>query len=266
MKHHQKDLTQAYDFVKQRRPCISPNLHFMGQLLEFQKCLQSTTSDSVVSGSSCGGNEDRIEEDMDCSTCSDSLLPTPLPKDAVKIDYNNTAQLSTTVSTSPRQDLLVCNSVGEQIPVSIPHQQASDCSAVAMCSKRSISVPGSLNFSLAKPKRKNISASPKFPVKYNQSILEIHCSTDSVLHSHSASTMTISRPTKLNLTSISLPTTPVNQSGKNNHLSISSSRSKIQGLSNSRLRHALQLSPCRVVAKNWPCYPGQSSPVPTTIA
>lgn len=257
MKHHQTDLTQAYDFVKQRRSCISPNLHFMGQLLEFQKRLQSGSS------SNSSGSDGQTEEEMDCNaSCTDSILPTPLPKDTA-IDY--TGQYSTTIATSPRQELLLCNAATGQIPVSIPHQQASDCSA-AICSKRSISVPGSLNFSLAKPKRKNISAPPKFPVKYNQSVLEFHCSTDSVLHSHSASTMT-SRPTKLSLTSISLPTTPVNQS--KNHLSLSVSRSKTQGLPNSRLRHSLQLSPCRVVAKNWIGCSGQSldlSPVPTTLA
>ena len=265
MKHHQTDLTQAYDFVKQKRSCISPNLHFMGQLLEFQKRLQSGSNGST--GGSEGQNDH--EEEMDCSAmCTDSILPTPLPKEG-SIDY--TTQCSTTQLTSPRREILLSNSAVsgaeyQQIPVSIPHQQASDCSA-AVCSKRSISVPGSLNFTLAKPKRKNICAPPKFPVKYNQSVVEFHCSTDSVLRSHSASTM-ISRPTKLYLTSISLPTTPVNQS--NNHLSLSASRStKTQGLPNSRLRQSLELSPCRVVAKNWISFSGQSldlSPIPTTLA
>ncbi len=261
MKHHQTDLTQAYDFVKQKRSCISPNLHFMGQLLEFQKRLQSGSSSS---GSGSDGQTE--EEEMDCSATVDSILPTPLPKDSA-IDY--TSQCSTTQSTSPRQEVLLSNSSGyQQIAVSIPHQQASDCSA-AVCSKRSVSVPGSLNFTLAKPKRRNICAPPKFPVKYNQSVLDFHCSTDSVLHSHSASTMT-SRPTKLNLTSISLPTTPVNNQKSKNHLSLSTSRStKATAIPNSRLRQSLQLSPCRVVAKTWISFSGQSldlSPIPTTLA
>jgi len=33
------DLHKSYEFVKHKRPCISPNLHFMGQLLEFEKKL-----------------------------------------------------------------------------------------------------------------------------------------------------------------------------------------------------------------------------------
>ena len=44
MKLHQWTLSQAYDYVKSRRPHISPNLHFMGQLLVFQKQLESERS------------------------------------------------------------------------------------------------------------------------------------------------------------------------------------------------------------------------------
>lgn len=40
MKHLAYDLAGAYDHVKSKRPRVSPNLHFMGQLVEFQKRLQ----------------------------------------------------------------------------------------------------------------------------------------------------------------------------------------------------------------------------------
>lgn len=44
MKTLDYDLKSAYDFVKCRRPCVSPNLHFMGQLLEFEKRLGNCTA------------------------------------------------------------------------------------------------------------------------------------------------------------------------------------------------------------------------------
>ena len=44
MKSLNLDLRSAYDFVKTRRSCVSPNLHFMGQLLEFEKCLGRCTA------------------------------------------------------------------------------------------------------------------------------------------------------------------------------------------------------------------------------
>ena len=269
MKHHQKDLTQAYDFVKQKRPCISPNLHFMGQLLEFQKQLQLATSP-------CSSGSIRTEEmDCDLHNVIEPTLPTPLPTDTCTdsgIDFiTHSKAMSKCASPAPvAQDMLLRSpGLAHQIPVSIPHPESKDCSS-ARASKRSISVPGSLNFTLAKPKRKTICAPPKFPVRYNQSLMEFHCSTDSVLHSRSAATRT-PRPTKLNLTSISLPSTPVNQS--KNHLLLSS-RLQLrltQRLTNTRARQSpLQLSPCRVVAaKNWDSLSGQSldlSPIPTTIA
>ena len=253
MKHQQKDLTQAYDFVKQRRSCISPNLHFMGQLLEFQKRL-NPTSDSV------SNDEINQIEEMDC----DSILSTPLPKNASEVSFTaqSTASLATSPALTPARDVLLC-SPGYQIPVSIPHQQPSDCSS-ARASKRSISVPGSLNLTLSKPKRKTLCAPPKFSVKYNHTLMEFHCSTDSVLHSRSAATMSSLRPTKLNLTSISLPSTPVNLS--KHHLSLSSRLRLSQGLTNIR-QSPVQLSPCRVeAAKNWDTRNGDLSPIPTTIA
>ena len=40
MKLYGEGLASAYDFVKSKRPCISPNLHFMGQLVTFGQQLQ----------------------------------------------------------------------------------------------------------------------------------------------------------------------------------------------------------------------------------
>ena len=48
MKTLDYDLKSAYDFVKSRRPCVSPNSHFMNQLLEFEKRLANTASRNDV--------------------------------------------------------------------------------------------------------------------------------------------------------------------------------------------------------------------------
>ena len=39
MKQYQMPLQKAYDFIKNKRPAISPNLNFMGQLLEYERML-----------------------------------------------------------------------------------------------------------------------------------------------------------------------------------------------------------------------------------
>lgn len=59
-------LNEAYDFVKQRKPSVNPNLNFMGQLLEFERQLRtpqtpSSTTSSLSSDCSLDG-----EEDVDC--------------------------------------------------------------------------------------------------------------------------------------------------------------------------------------------------------
>lgn len=50
MKTKNMSLKEAYTFVKSKRPIISPNLHFMGQLLEYQKQLCCLTLDCLPEG------------------------------------------------------------------------------------------------------------------------------------------------------------------------------------------------------------------------
>ncbi|XP_029533141.1 dual specificity protein phosphatase 10 [Oncorhynchus nerka] len=48
MKHTWMTMTDAYKFVKTRRPIISPNLNFMGQLLEFEEDLNNGVTPRIL--------------------------------------------------------------------------------------------------------------------------------------------------------------------------------------------------------------------------
>ncbi|XP_028809505.1 dual specificity protein phosphatase 10 isoform X2 [Denticeps clupeoides] len=48
MKHSWMTMTDAYKFVKTRRPIISPNLNFMGQLLEFEEDLNNGVTPRIL--------------------------------------------------------------------------------------------------------------------------------------------------------------------------------------------------------------------------
>uniref|UniRef100_A0A4W3IZL0 Dual specificity protein phosphatase 10 n=1 Tax=Callorhinchus milii TaxID=7868 RepID=A0A4W3IZL0_CALMI len=48
MKHTRMTMTDAYKFVKGKRPIISPNLNFMGQLLEFEEDLNNGVTPRIL--------------------------------------------------------------------------------------------------------------------------------------------------------------------------------------------------------------------------
>ncbi|XP_023649965.1 uncharacterized protein [Paramormyrops kingsleyae] len=48
MKHTLMTMTDAYKYVKSRRPVVSPNLNFMGQLLEFERDLNSGITPRIL--------------------------------------------------------------------------------------------------------------------------------------------------------------------------------------------------------------------------
>uniref|UniRef100_A0A3B5KXU5 protein-tyrosine-phosphatase n=1 Tax=Xiphophorus couchianus TaxID=32473 RepID=A0A3B5KXU5_9TELE len=51
MKHSWMTMTDAYKFVKSKRPIISPNLNFMGQLLEFEEDLNNGITPRILTRS-----------------------------------------------------------------------------------------------------------------------------------------------------------------------------------------------------------------------
>ena len=72
MKTLDYDLRSAYDYVKTKRSCVSPNLHFMGQLLEFEKRIRNSVASSCeVDGFShtlmCVEEEQEEEKERPCS-------------------------------------------------------------------------------------------------------------------------------------------------------------------------------------------------------
>lgn len=80
MYHMGMDLDHAYRFVKERRPSISPNFNFLGQLQHFQGTLaqKATNSNSVVQPVKSVGK--CLQSDNDNNRCS-STVPLSASKD-----------------------------------------------------------------------------------------------------------------------------------------------------------------------------------------
>lgn len=221
MKAMQWDLSKAYEFVKEKRPCISPNLHFMGQLLEFEKQLQLSNNEMVT---------DQTEDITDGGL--DKSLP-PLSAATTGLYYNVSLHGYT-------------SSVEEEM---------EPFGSIAL---PSASAPSSLNFD-SKPSKladigKTIQVLAESATTYHRTAMKPKTlplkqpNRSPPLQRMCSSQLPISRPvravTGAGKTSNSLPTTPTSAHCRNHAIPTLSPLAQL-----SRVPHPLQHSPCRVEAQ-----------------
>lgn len=222
MKTMQMELSKAYEFVKEKRPCISPNLHFMGQLLEFQKQLKLSP-------------EERMEE----KSHAEDMADTPVPS------LNN-------VQTGLYFDVSLCN-YGTSVPEEMDLHNCPYSMALP-----SASAPSSLNFETMATKTTDIAKSIQVltetfhrpttakPVSKPKSLPLMKSPR---LQKSTSVQATNIRPENIvagaaGKTSSSLPTTPTSNAQCRNHVPTLSPLPQL-----SRSPHPLLHSPCRMVAQ-----------------
>ena len=255
MKTMDWDLSKAYDFVKQKRPCISPNLHFMGQLLEFEKQLKEQR-ERKVSGTTTKAVADSPfpSEGSQPRLASSPFQLIPLPKH---------------LPSAPQEQCggYYCSNSSALPSASAPSSLNSDKMKVSLMeNKKTPAKPNSLplfgssqslkrgsmrHFQVGSPDRveqndsRKLRAVPPKPTSLPLSQVKPypskHTGTDGQTHRFLRQSST---PVQL---TASLPTTPDNHL-KNRTPSSSSSSISSTGSSVRMAIHSLQNSPCRVVA------------------
>ncbi len=212
----QCDLSRAYEFVKDKRPCISPNLHFMGQLLEFQKQLQESWNSKKQS---C----------MDNTTDGDVEMEQTAPSNAstrhrgMYFDVTLTSYESTLMEEdfeNPHSHTI--------ISASAPSSLNFDNNSKSMDVEES-----STQVTTTRPKRTQVKKPKTLPL-FQKS--KSHC-----VQSKKEKFECELKKEKPHLSSVSLPNTPISQS--KNHLP-TSSRSPLP----QKACHPLQFSPCGMAA------------------
>ena len=129
MKSLNYDLRSAYDFVKRKRSCVSPNLHFMGQLLEFEKRL------GVCAREDAGGlpcSMSCVEEEEE-----ERERPHSFPISWVSKDKRRAVSTPASLETSPytvpsrKPALSPCWATPTPVPQITPHYSSSQLCTLA---------------------------------------------------------------------------------------------------------------------------------------
>ena len=225
MKTMQLELSKAYEFVKDKRPCISPNLHFMGQLLEFQKQLKLSS-----------------EERMEVQSCTEDMADTGVMADTPIPTLNNGLYFDVSL-----------HNYGTSVLEEMDQHSCSHSMALP-----SASAPSSLNFetmttTTATDIEKSIQVLTETfhrpatvkPVMKPKSLPLMK--SPRLQKSTSVQAATIQHVNVVagtGKTSSSLPTTPTSNAQCRNHIPTLSPLPQL-----SRSPHPLLHSPCRVVAQ-----------------
>ena len=101
MHHARLSLVDAYTLVKQRRPIISPNLNFMGQLLEFEQLLQRQRTGQPTGAAAASTEAAAAAHDDATPTAAAAVVV--IDADAVADDVNSCRPLRRWAETPPAE-------------------------------------------------------------------------------------------------------------------------------------------------------------------
>lgn len=106
MKRRDMSLDEAYRFVKEKRPTISPNFNFLGQLLDFEKKLKSPSAAPPDEPEPLTIPEEHLLTRALCSLqLGDDVRPKPCQEQSPAGDDNKTLQRSGSVDGAPAKAL-----------------------------------------------------------------------------------------------------------------------------------------------------------------
>lgn len=209
MKHHELNLTKSYDFVKQKRPCISPNLHFMGQLLTLEHRLQEESP-----------NKDSL------------FFESPLPMDVESIPVS----VSTTTTTTTPGELLPRPKLNQGLHLPLKFALNNVMKSPVKRKIHSASAPCSVDMDETMPSSAKSVKTSLTLASYNCTLMgQFYSSTDGMLYPM--------KTERKHLQTLSLPATPV----QSPHSSSLSCRTQESSLSTTKALD-ISLSPCRVVS------------------